>query len=92
MATRAPAPVNVIVVSEVVDIAFYLEAIQVGAFDFIVPPLSGAEFAHLVGSAVDNVLRRRALNASRAKPMACEEGTSPAVGPSGQEPALRTAS
>ena len=41
-ATRAPAPVNVIVVSEVVDIGFYLEAIQVGAFDFIVPPLSGA--------------------------------------------------
>jgi DNA-binding NtrC family response regulator len=59
MAAKAPMPVNVIVVSDIVDIAFYLEAIQVGAYDFIVPPLSRAEFAYLVGSAIENVLRRR---------------------------------
>ena len=59
MAARAPAPVNVIVVSEVVDIALYLEVIQRGAFDFIVPPMSSADFAHVVGSAVDNAVRRR---------------------------------
>jgi DNA-binding NtrC family response regulator len=87
MATTAPAPVNVIVVSEVVDIAFYLEAIHVGAFDFIVPPLSGGEFAYLVNSAIDNVLRRRGLDVLRAKSMGCEGGTGPVLG----EPRLRTA-
>jgi two-component system response regulator PilR (NtrC family) len=69
LSAQAPAPVNVIVVSEVVDIAFYLEAIQRGAFDFIVPPMSLPDFAHVVRSAVDNALRRResqALNAARA--------------------------
>jgi DNA-binding NtrC family response regulator len=59
LAAGAPAPVNTIVVSEVVDVAFYLEAIQRGAFDFIVPPMSLPDFAHVVRSAVDNVLRRR---------------------------------
>ena len=58
LAARAPAPVNVIVVSEVVDIALYLEVIQRGAFDFIVPPMSWPDFNHVVRSAVDNVLRR----------------------------------
>jgi DNA-binding NtrC family response regulator len=59
LAAQAPAPVNVIVVSEVVDIAFYLEAIQRGAFDFIVPPMSLPDFTHVVRSAVDNALWRR---------------------------------
>jgi DNA-binding NtrC family response regulator len=68
-AATAPAPVNVIVVSEVVDIALYLEAIQRGAFDFIVPPMSLPDFTYVVRSAVDNALRRREaqlLNAGRA--------------------------
>jgi FixJ family two-component response regulator len=80
LAARAPAPVNVIVVSEVVDIALYLEVIQLGAFDFIVPPMSSPDFAHVVWSAVDNVLWRRAsplLNASRAETVAWEDGTAP---------------
>ena len=59
LAARAPVPVNVIVVSEVVDIAFYLEAIQRGAFDFIVPPMPLPDFHHVVRSAVDNALQRR---------------------------------
>jgi DNA-binding NtrC family response regulator len=59
LATEAPAPVNVIVVAEVVDIAFYLEVIQRGAFDFIVPPMPLPDFNHVVRSAVDNALRRR---------------------------------
>jgi DNA-binding NtrC family response regulator len=69
LAARAPVPVNVIVVSEVVDIALYLEAIQRGAFDFIVPPMSVPDFNYVVRSAVDNALRRResqSLNAARA--------------------------
>jgi DNA-binding NtrC family response regulator len=81
LAARAPAPVNVIVVSEVVDITLYLEVIQRGAFDFIVPPMSLPDFAHVVWSAVDNVLRRRGsplLNASRAEPVKWEDRADPA--------------
>ena len=81
LAARAPAPVNVIVVSEVIDIAFYLEAIQRGAFDFIVPPMSLPDFNHVVRSAVDNALRRResqSLNASRAETVEWEGRTHPA--------------
>jgi len=59
LAAKAPEPANVIVVSEVVDIAFYLDAIQRGAFDFIVPPMSLPDFSYVVRSAVDNALRRR---------------------------------
>jgi two-component system response regulator PilR (NtrC family) len=58
-AAEAPAPVNVIVVSEAVDMAFYLEAIQRGAFDFIVPPMPLPDFNHVARCAVDNALRRR---------------------------------
>jgi len=58
-ATEAPAHANVIVVSEVVDIALYLEAVQRGAFDFIVPPMPMPDFTYVVRSAVDNALRRR---------------------------------
>jgi FixJ family two-component response regulator len=93
MAAKAPAPINVIVVSEVVDIAFYLEALQVGAFDFIVPPMSFADFAYVVGSAVNNAVRRRgsrSLNAPRAKTVESEEGTDPAA--SNSETLLKTTS
>jgi two-component system response regulator PilR (NtrC family) len=89
LAAKAPAPVNVIVVSEVVDIAFYLETLQRGAFDFIVPPMPLSEFNHVVRSAVDNARRRResqALNASRAKTMGWEDRTDPACSNSGTPP------
>jgi DNA-binding NtrC family response regulator len=58
-ATEAPSPVNVIVVSDVVDIALYLESIQRGAFDFVVPPLPLTDLTYVVRSAVENTLRRR---------------------------------
>ena len=58
-AAAAPSHANVIVVSEVVDIPLYLEAVQRGAFDFIVPPMPMPDFTYVVRSAVDNVLRRR---------------------------------
>ena len=40
LAARASAPVNVIVVAAQVDVRFYIQAVERGAFDFIVPPLS----------------------------------------------------
>ena len=69
LAAEGPTPVNVIVVSEVVDIALYLESIQRGAFDFIVPPMPLTDFTHVVRTAVDNALQRRQaqlLSAARA--------------------------
>jgi len=58
-AAKAPEPVNVIVVSDVVDITIYLEAIQCGAFDFIVPPMTLPDFTYVVRLAVENALWRR---------------------------------
>jgi len=58
-AASAPSHTNVIVVSDVVDIALYLESVQRGAFDFVVPPMSEPDFTHVVRSAVDNALERR---------------------------------
>ena len=58
-AGAAPSHANVIVVSDVVDMPLYLESVQRGAFDFIVPPMSIPDFNYVVRSAVDNALQRR---------------------------------
>jgi DNA-binding NtrC family response regulator len=42
----------VIVVSQVVDVGFYLDAIEKGAFDFVTPPFLAAGLAHIVRSAI----------------------------------------
>jgi DNA-binding NtrC family response regulator len=64
LAAKAPAPVNVIVVAPFADVRFYVQAIERGAFDFIVPPLSDPEFLHVVRIAADNaVIRRRRAEA-----------------------------
>ena len=42
IARKATEPVNVIVVSPVVDVPLYVEAVQAGAFDFISPPFEEA--------------------------------------------------
>jgi DNA-binding NtrC family response regulator len=59
VAEKAHAPVNVIVVAPLVDINFYVQAIECGAFDFIVPPLSDPELLHVVRNAAENALTRR---------------------------------
>ena len=59
LAAKASAPVNVIVVAPFADVSFYVQAIERGAFDFIVPPLSDPELLHVVRIAADNALRRR---------------------------------
>ena len=59
LAAKAPAPVNVILVAPFADVSFYVQAIERGAFDFIVPPLSDPEFLHVVRIAADNALIRR---------------------------------
>jgi len=59
LAAKASAPVNVIVVAPFADVTFYVQAIERGAFDFIVPPLSDPELLHVVRIAAENALSRR---------------------------------
>jgi DNA-binding NtrC family response regulator len=59
----AAVPVNVIVVSRLVDVRFYVEVIEGGAFDFIAPPFEPSGLAHVVYCAAGNVLRRRGVQA-----------------------------
>jgi hypothetical protein len=59
LAVRASKPVNVIVVGRLAHVGLYLQTITGGAFDFIVPPLTGYELTHVVRCAIENVLSRR---------------------------------
>jgi DNA-binding NtrC family response regulator len=64
LAAKASEPVNVIVVAPFADVGFYVQAIERGAFDFIVPPLSDPELLHVVRIAAENVLSRRREHAA----------------------------
>jgi DNA-binding NtrC family response regulator len=59
LAAKALAPVNVIVVARWVDIRLYVEVIDCGAFDFLVPPFVPSDLAHVVRCAVENIASRR---------------------------------
>jgi len=59
LAVKAKKRVNVIVVARLADVRFYLETIVSGAFDFIVPPLTGVELSHVVRCAAENASSRR---------------------------------
>ena len=56
-------PVKVIVVSRLIDVKLYVETMTRGAFDFIVPPLTRDELAHVVACAVESVLNLRRTQA-----------------------------
>ena len=59
LACQAPTPASVIVVSRLVDVSLYLDTLERGAFDFIVPPFESAGLAHIVRCGVDNTLTLR---------------------------------
>jgi DNA-binding NtrC family response regulator len=61
LAERTPLAVNVIVVSANVDIDSYVQVLERGAFDFIVPPFEVSEIDHIVRCAIGNTLLRRQL-------------------------------
>jgi DNA-binding NtrC family response regulator len=65
IAERAKLPVNVIVVSRVVDTRFYVETIETGAFDFLAPPFNATDLGHVVRSAMHNITTRRAAAVER---------------------------
>ena len=68
LASKASLPVNVIVVAPFADVRFYVEAIERGAFDFIVPPLSDPELLHVVRIAAENAISRRCKHAALVPP------------------------
>ncbi len=59
LAVKASDPICVIVVSRLVDINLYIEVIERGAFDFIVPPFGASDLSHIVRCAVWSTLSRR---------------------------------
>jgi DNA-binding NtrC family response regulator len=61
LAEKTPLAVNVIVVSRNVDIDSYVQVLERGAFDFIVPPFEVSEIDHIVRCAFGNTLVRRQL-------------------------------
>jgi DNA-binding NtrC family response regulator len=63
IAAKAARAVEVIVVSRLVDTRLYIEAIEAGAFDFIVPPFGTEDLSYVVRCAADNVRERREVQA-----------------------------
>jgi len=57
-ARRARPPVSVIVVSRIVDVRLYLDAMEGGATEFIVPPFREADLDYVVRSAAMTAARR----------------------------------
>jgi len=51
-ANSVPATVPVIVVSHIVEMALYLDVLQSGAYDFIVPPISFWDLAYIIRGAL----------------------------------------
>ncbi len=52
LAQQSKTYAPVIVVSSIVDISVYLEALGRGAFDFVTPPFLASDLAHIVRSAI----------------------------------------
>jgi DNA-binding NtrC family response regulator len=48
LAAKARRPVPVIVVCRFLDVGLYIKVLESGGFDFIVPPISAADLAHVV--------------------------------------------
>lgn len=69
LAQGGRAPVNVIVVSRLVDIPLYVQTIEQGAFDFITPPFEPSDLAYIIRCAASNVMQRKEIDA-RAQPSA----------------------
>jgi len=65
LAMKALKPISVIVVGRLADVGLYLQTITEGAFDFIVPPLTGYELTHVLRCAIESVLSRRDYSARK---------------------------
>ena len=63
LALGALEPVKVIVVSRLIDVRLYVDTMAGGAFDFIVPPMTSDELAHVLACAMENVSNLRRTQA-----------------------------
>ena len=61
---KSLATTHVIVVSAQVDVNLYIQSIERGAFDFVVPPLSASEIEFVLRSAVGDVQNQRRSQAA----------------------------
>lgn len=52
LAQQSNSYAPVIVVSQLVDVGLYLDALGRGAFDFVTPPFLASDLAHIVRSAI----------------------------------------
>src|SRR5437660_11286458 len=57
-AEKAAQPVNVIVVARLVNTRFYVEAIETGAFDVLVPLVMAGVLTYVISSAIEQVVSR----------------------------------
>lgn len=64
LATRGALEIPVIVVSRVVDIKLYIDALEKGAADFIVPPFYRGDIAHVLKCATRNDVAVQKLSAA----------------------------
>ncbi len=78
VAAKAVEPVNVIIVSSVVDTRLYLDTMDHGAFDFMTDLFTVPQIVHILKCAIDNVARRRGSVVYSAA-IALEEARRPAL-------------
>ena len=64
-ASAAWPSLPVIVVSRLVDIRLYLDALESGAYDFVVPPLTQSDWAHIITRAILKGCRPAAAKSQR---------------------------
>jgi DNA-binding NtrC family response regulator len=67
LVTKSPVPVNLVVVSDVPDLALCKTALECGAFDFVMSPVPERELRSIVEHAVEDVVSRRGAHARLAK-------------------------
>lgn len=61
LARKCEPAVNVIVISRTVDVSLYIQVLERGAYDFIVPPFELAEVDHVIRNGMASVRHRREL-------------------------------
>ena len=59
LARKSSIPINVIVISRAVDVSLYIQVLEQGAYDFIVPPFEVSEIDHVVRNALASVVFQR---------------------------------
>ncbi len=78
LARKCSIPVHVIVISRAVDISLYIQVLEHGAFDFIVPPFEVSEIDHVVRNALASVVFLRGeAKAKRREELRTDEPPAP---------------